>query len=114
MLPIEARIERRGLDISRLVAAVEEDARCTALVVIRNDRNAVKRVCRYHLATNLREINRYFRPLPDVLDALNRRIDFRSSWERTAPIDLRGARLAVKIVMRREREEARAMARAAE
>jgi hypothetical protein len=104
------RLQVRDNAMMRAVAAVEAEARTAALRYIQMDHRAVKREARRYLRSPSRfafEFNRYFRPLPELLEAIESRIEFRSSFERTNPITLRAARLYCRIELRREREEAR-------
>jgi hypothetical protein len=101
---------KREASLSRIYAAIEGEAQATALRIIQRDHAAVKREARRYLRSPSRfafEFNRYFRPLPELLEAIESRIEFRSSFERTNPITLRAARLYCRIELRREREEAR-------
>ena len=104
-MTIHSRLAIRDASLERLIAQTEDDARHAALFVRRNDLRAIKRACRRYLRSNLADINRSFKSLPEFVLEMEQRIDFRSTWERTPAIDLRGARLAALIMMRREREE---------
>jgi hypothetical protein len=101
---------KREASLSRIYAAIEGEAQATALRIVQNDHRAVKREARRYLRSPscfTNELNRYFKPMSEALESIERRLAFRSSWERTNPITLRGGRLYARIELRREREEAR-------
>jgi hypothetical protein len=101
---------KREASLSRIYAAIEGEAQATALRIIQRDHAAVKREARRYLRSPscfTNELNRYFKPMSEALESIERRLAFRSSWERTNPITLRGGRLYARIELRREREEAR-------
>jgi hypothetical protein len=110
MTAIIDRLQVRDNAMMRAVAAVEAEARTDALRYIQMDHRAVKREARRYLRSPscfTNELNRYFKPMSEALESIERRLAFRSSWERTNPITLRGGRLYARIELRREREEAR-------
>lgn len=116
MTAIQDRLALRDQSLARLVAAVEADARNTALRLIQIDRRAVKRIARRYLAwpSRIEEVQPYaqFMSLAELLARLERRLAFRSAFEREANVTLLGARLYARIMIRREREEARGKAAA--
>lgn len=110
MTAILDRLRARDQSLARIVAAVEADARAAALRYIQMDHRAIKRVARRYLTwpSLIEEVQSgaQFITLQELLDRLERRLAFRSAFERESNITLLGARLYARIVLRRERAEA--------